>query len=166
MDVMAASFPGDPTAITAKRKLDEDYFPTYAEQYLWRDGPAPLANPPKLRVSQGPIPAAGRIAERVIERDEFDEYIERYWHESTFRYFGGSPAILDLVCFLGRIRSTEDAQHIQAFKEISSLAIRVEMETLLRFGDIRPVSVQFFHVFDECDGAVMNWHVHNLVLLT
>ena len=163
---MTASFPGDPTATTAKRKLDEDYFPTYAEQFLWADGPAPLAAPPKLHVSQGPIPAAGRIAERIIERDEFDQYIESYWRESTFRYFGGSPAILDLVCFLGRIRSTEDMQHLQAFKEISSLTIRSEMESLLRFGDIRPVSIQFFHVFDESGGAVMNFHIHNLVLLT
>lgn len=163
---MQASFPGDATAGTAKRKVDEEDFGDYAERCLWTDGTVRLAKSPTLYVSQGPVPAAGTIAERVIERDEFNQYIHRYWHESTFRYFAGTPSILDLVCFLGRLRSTEDSQHLSAFKEFCTLALRAEKELLLRFGAIRPVSIQFFHVFDEPDPSVMNFHVHNLLLLT
>lgn len=166
MDVISTSFPGDVTAGTFKRRLDADYFQSYAEKYLWKDGGEPLAVKPQFCATEGPMPAAGYTVEREMERPEFEDYLARYWQESTFRYFRGTPAILDLVCRLGRDRSDEEGKHVDDFREIASLAVRLEKETLLRFGDIRPVSIQFFHVFDEEDGTRMNFHIHNLLLLT
>lgn len=60
----------------------------------------------------------------------------------------------------------DDREMLAAFKEISTLALRTEKEQLLRFGDIRPESIQFFHVFDEEDSELLNFHSHNILLLT
>jgi hypothetical protein len=50
MDIMKASFLGDATAGTFKRKIERDYFKKYADDFLWIDGSMPLANSPKFFV--------------------------------------------------------------------------------------------------------------------
>jgi hypothetical protein len=165
MDIMKASFPGDATAGTFKRKIERDYFKKFAENFLWIDGPMPLANAPKFFVYEGEVPASGIMVEREVDREGLDQYVERYWKESTFKYFHGEPVLLDLVCMLGRNRSAEETQHMSAFKEMSTLAIRAEMDHLLRFKHISPVSIQFFHVYDEAENDVLNFHLHTLIFL-
>ena len=165
MDIMKASFLGDATAGTFKRKIERDYFKKYADDFLWIDGSMPLANSPKFFVYEGEIPAAGIIAEREVDREGLDQYLERYWKESTFEYLGGEPVLLDLVCMLGLKHSAEDTQYLAAFKEMSTLAIRAEMDQLLRFKSISPVSIQFFHVYDESEIDAFNFHLHHLIFL-
>lgn len=165
MDVMKASFPDDATAGTFKRKIERDYFKKYADDFLWLDGLMPLANSPKFFVYEGEIPASGIMVERDVDREGLDQYLERYWKESTFEYLGGEPVLLDLVCMLGRKRSTEDTQYLAAFKEMSTLAIRAEMDQLLRFKSISPVSIQFFHVYEESENDAFNFHLHHLIFL-
>jgi len=163
---MKAGFLGDPTTGLSKRTSERADFDGYAENSLWRDGSEPLINTPRLYATKGDVPALGAISERVIEQNEFERFIQQYWIESSFKYSDGNPAILDLVCFLGRQRSTDDHKFLAALKEMSTLAIRAEREALLRSGDIQPISIRFFHVFDEADPEFFNFHLHTLLLLT
>ena len=169
LDIMQASFPGDPTNGTSKRKIDRAGFLEYSDQDLWTDGDLDVARSARLHVPpggswtpEGFIHAEETVEPRVLQRPDFEGYLDAYWNESSFKHTGGVPVVLDLVLSLGRARST-DTEHLQAFKSISSLALRTELESLWRFGEARQETIQFFHTTDS---SHWNYHLHNLIFLT
>ncbi|MDB4736498.1 hypothetical protein OAF93_01895 [Planctomycetota bacterium] len=168
-DILKASFPGDSSTGTAKRRIEAAHFHEYSKEHLWQEGSgmdvdhAQLHVPPALTSMPADSSQARPTAPpRRLDRTAFDSHMARYWDESTFSYTDGVPVVLDLVLSLGRSHSTDTA-NLQAFKSLSHVALRTELDSLLRFGHARRETIQFFHTTDS---SHWNYHLHNLIFLT
>lgn len=159
------AFRDDESAKTTKMRISNSKFEDYLVDILLRDGHLPLHNPPILKTLKGLQSTANPSEGKSLEILDFCNLLENYWVSSSFKLFNGEPSIIDIICYLGKKRSAHGEQYLPAFKAMSSEAVNAIADSLLKSGDIRNESLQFFHVYDEKETDVLSFHTHTILFL-